>query len=54
MGLVCDETNAGDSLECIEDEYDCIVADEAYDDYVKSGYKSTPAAEFWKEFEEQA
>lgn len=36
-------------FECIEDEYDLAVADEAYKDYVESGCKSTPIAEFWSE-----
>lgn len=38
-------------FERIEDEYDLIVADEAYNDYVKSGYKSTPVADFWRELD---
>ena len=37
-------------FEKIEDEYDLKVAKEAYDDYVKSGYKTTPASDFWEEF----
>ena len=36
-------------FEKIEDEYDLSVADEAYDEYVKSGKKSRPIAELWKE-----
>ena len=36
-------------FERIEDEYDITLADEAYDEYVKSGKKSTPIAELWKE-----
>ena len=38
-------------FERIEDEYDLIVADEAYNDYVKSGYKSTPVTDFWRELD---
>lgn len=33
----------------IEDEYDLEIARAALDDYAKSGYKSTPIAEFWEE-----
>lgn len=36
-------------FERIEDEYDITLADEAYDEYVKSGKKSAPIAELWKE-----
>ena len=36
-------------FECIEDEYDITLADEAYDEYVKSGKRSAPIAELWKE-----
>ena len=36
-------------FERIEDEYDVVVANEAYDDYVKSGKKSRPISELWKE-----
>lgn len=35
-------------FERTEDEYDLVVAKEAYQDYVNSGYKSTPVAEFWR------
>lgn len=35
----------------IEDEYDIVVANEAYDDYVKSGKKSRPISELWKELD---
>ena len=35
----------------IEDEYDVRVADDAYKDYVNSGYKSIPIEEFWKELD---
>lgn len=36
-------------FERIEDEYDITLADEAYDEYVKSGKRSSPIAELWKE-----
>ena len=36
-------------FEKIEDEYDIVVADEAYKDYVKSGKQSRPVSELWKE-----
>lgn len=38
-------------FERIEDEYDLVVADEAYQEYVDSGYKSTPVADFWRELD---
>ena len=40
-------------FERIEDEYDFVVAKEVYQDYVNSGYKSTPVAEFWSELDEE-
>lgn len=40
-------------FERIEDEYDMVVAKEAYQDYVNNGYKSTPVAEFWSELDEE-
>lgn len=36
-------------FECIEDEYDLTAAAEAYKDYIDSGCKATPAADFWRE-----
>ena len=36
-------------FERIEDEYDIVVAEEAYKEYVDSGCKSTPVADFWRE-----
>lgn len=36
-------------FEKIEDEYDIIIAEEAYKDYEKSGCKSRHASELWKE-----
>lgn len=38
-------------FEQIEDEYDIAVANEAYEEYVKSGKKSRPISELWKELE---
>ena len=32
-----------------EDEYDVAVADEAYQDYLKSGKKSRPVGYLWKD-----
>ncbi|MDK2843842.1 MULTISPECIES: type II toxin-antitoxin system RelB family antitoxin [Enterococcus] len=40
-------------FERIEDEYDFVIAKEAYQDYVDSGHKSTPVAEFWRELDEE-
>ena len=40
-------------FERIEDEYDITVANEAYTDYVASGCKSTPIADFWRELDEE-
>lgn len=38
-------------FERIEDEYDIAIAEEAYDEYVKDGCKSTPVADFWRELD---
>ena len=38
-------------FEKIEDEYDISVYEEAYDEYVKGGCKSTPVEDFWKELD---
>lgn len=35
-------------FERIEDEYDIAVYNEAYQEYVDSGYKSKPIDELWK------
>ncbi|MBQ9438775.1 MAG: antitoxin [Lachnospiraceae bacterium] len=40
-------------FEKIEDEYDIAVANDAYKEYVDSGRKSTPAADFWRELDEE-
>ena len=36
-------------FEKIEDEHDVAVADEAYQDYLKSGKKSRPVGDLWKD-----
>lgn len=36
-------------LEKIEDEYDIVVADEAYKEYMNGKKKSKPISELWKE-----
>ncbi|OON87779.1 DUF6290 family protein [Pyramidobacter sp. YE332] len=36
-------------FERIEDEYDIAIANEAYDEYLKSGKKSRPIGELWKD-----
>lgn len=36
----------------IEDEFDLRVANEAYEDYKSSGYKTTPLADFWEELDQ--
>ena len=38
-------------FEKIEDEYDVVVYDEAYLEYEKSGKKSRPIEDLWKEME---
>lgn len=38
-------------FERIEDEYDITAAKEAYEEYVKSGKKSRPISELWKELD---
>lgn len=38
-------------FEKIEDEYDILLADEAYSEYVASGKKSRPIEELWKELD---
>ncbi len=38
-------------FERIEDEYDIVVAESAYNEYVKSGRKSRPISELWKELD---
>ena len=36
------------STDLTEDEYDAVIAEEAYKEYIDSGCKSIPAEEFWK------
>ena len=36
-------------FERIEDEYDVAVSNEAYNEYLKSGQKSRPIGELWKD-----
>ena len=38
-------------FEEIEDEYDVAIAEEAYKEYVESGYEAIPLEDFWKELE---
>ena len=38
-------------FERIEDEYDITAANEAYEEYVKSGKKSRPISELWKDLD---
>ena len=38
-------------FEKIEDEFDVVVADEAYNEYVKSGKESRPISELWEELD---
>ena len=38
-------------FEKIEDEYDVVVAEEDYDEYVKSGQKRRPISELWEELD---
>lgn len=38
-------------FERIEDEYDIVVANEAYDEYIKDGRKSRLASELWEELD---
>lgn len=38
-------------FERIEDEYDIVVAKDAYNEYVKNGSKSRPISELWGELD---
>lgn len=38
-------------FERIEDEYDLVVADDAYHEYVQDGKKSRPIEELWKDLD---
>ena len=49
--LGADSLDLYELVMAFEDEYDIVVADEAYADYVNSGCKSTPVEEFWRELD---
>ena len=38
-------------FERIEDEYDIKIAKDAYDEYVKDGYKSRPISKLWEDLD---
>ena len=38
-------------FEKIEDEYDIVIGEETYDEYVKNGKKSRPISDLWKELD---
>ena len=38
-------------FEKIEDEYDIAIANEAYEEYLKDGKKSTPIEKLWKDLD---
>ena len=38
-------------FEKIEDEYDIVIANQAYDEYLKNDKKSRPINELWEELE---
>ena len=38
-------------FEKIEDEYDVAIADAAYSEYLKTGKKSSPISDLWKELD---
>jgi len=38
-------------FEKIEDEYDVAIAEESYNEYVKTGKKGRPISELWEECE---
>ena len=40
-------------FERIEDEYDIVIADEAYQEYIDSGCKATPVEDFWRELDDK-
>ncbi|HHT20969.1 MAG TPA: antitoxin [Tissierellia bacterium] len=39
-------------FERIEDEYDIAIAEDAYEEYLKSGQKSRPIEDFWEELDQ--
>ncbi len=40
-------------FEKIEDEYDITIANEAYDEYVKSGKQSSPISKLWNDIDNE-
>lgn len=40
-------------FEKIEDEFDGVIADEAYREYLDSGCKATPVSDFWRELDDE-
>ena len=52
-GMTVSEFARRSMLERIEEEYDIKVAEEAYQEYVDSGRKSTPVKDFWRELDEE-
>ena len=38
-------------FEKIEDEYDIVIGEEAYDEYVRDGKKSRPISDLWKDLD---
>ena len=48
-GLSLGEASKKALFEKIEDEYDLTIAQEAHDEFIKSGKKSRPISELWKE-----
>lgn len=50
-GMSLEEAFKKALFERIEDEYDIVVAREAYKEYVLKGYKSRPITELWKKLD---
>lgn len=46
-----EKTINSNELAKIENEYDIKIANEAYSEYIKSGKKSKPIEELWKELD---
>ena len=51
MILENEKTLNPNELTKIENEYDIKIANEAYAEYIKSGKKSRPIEELWKELD---
>ena len=49
LGLSLEEAFKRCLFEAIEDEYDAVIADEAYAEYVRGGKKGRLISEFWEE-----